>query len=84
MKKKLIITLSFACFTLLGLAQTAVTTGKTPASEPAKNDTTAAEHPATQKVVSMSKNASTDPAPQQQAVPAAGEEKTTSGRKKPE
>ena len=84
MKKKTIITLSFACFALLGSAQTAVTTSKTPATEPAKSDTTTVVQPGTQKVVSMSKNAGTDPAPEQQAVPATGEEKATSGRKKPE
>ncbi len=82
MKKKIIITLLFAGFVLLGSAQTAVTTSKIPATEPAKNDTTL--QPDAQKVVSVKKNADTDPAPEQQAVPATGEEKTTSGRKKPE
>ena len=84
MKKQTFITLLFSCFSLFGIAQTAVSISKTPMTEPVKNDTAALENRGTQKTVSMEKNATTTPAPEQQIIPATGEEKTTNGRKKPE
>jgi len=86
--KKSILLFSFSLFALAGIAQTAVTNGKTPATEPASADVSAAKTTATPTVVLSNKQATTLPAPAAEntnAQPASpADDKTTSQKKQPE